>query len=389
MDKELDIFIKSVKMCIENDMAWLVAWEDNDLYSYNMQTKQCEYLVSLPENETHPICVKYQNDVYCLPDKGNEIIIYNLVSKKKESILVNNPNKERLLMMNYCREGDRLWTIARGTKQVIEINLSKRKIEKYYSIFDRNEERIGQQITKIGNYIYCPSRTSNRICEFCITTGKSRYYEIDEMDGGINTIFFDGFFFWLSGCRKRICIWKKEENYVKTLGRFPKGFIINGIEKAEHVFGMPIFCDSAGTEEYVWFFPANFVETRCNSIIYVNKKNYSIGIFEWNRNSREGDCFLEYVLNERYIAVCYPDEYCITEIDADSMKANKKRMTSSINMINTALKDKLEHRESINENGTFKLSFFLNTLCTNMQGKNPELHNNMEKAIWDESKKGK
>ena len=286
-------------------------------------------------------------------------------------------------MMNCFQSENRLWAVSSGLNQIVEINPQKREIENYYTIFNQTGEIIGQQAILEGNDIFCVSRTTNRICKFSTVTKEKEYYAIDKMEGGINTIHFDGKRFWLSGCRKRICIWDMENNDIICLDDFPVNTFIDG--DGSEVYQMPLFSYSIGTKEAVWFTPVNFQDVRCSKVIYINKKNYKINIYEHGREPRQmrGNCLFQYVLEERYLGIAFPEELYVTEIDAGLGKEIHKRMF--LHAGDEGFMKKQVEKKAVKENGVYNLPFFLKQ-CEKSEKKDRKKLSNIGVKIMKEMK---
>ena len=77
-------FILSNNWWIEERKAWFVEGLSNILFCLNLDTNECEFLKSIPdENQStlllNPFCVKCGNSVVCLPGYGELIFGYMVI----------------------------------------------------------------------------------------------------------------------------------------------------------------------------------------------------------------------------------------------------------------------------------------------------------------------
>lgn len=85
MENNFNIFPWSDNWWIESNKAWFVIGTRNILCCYNMDGDICEFMIDIPDESWPKFrltsrCMKYQNDIYCLPVDGG---VYGYIAWKK------------------------------------------------------------------------------------------------------------------------------------------------------------------------------------------------------------------------------------------------------------------------------------------------------------------
>lgn len=337
-------FIWSDNWCIENSIAWFVDGINNILFRLDMNTSECSFIAELPDNaknkfRLNPRCIKCGDDIFCFPDIGQYIWIYQLSASQFQKIRVNNPNNERLCVANFWQCGDKIFAVSIGLKQVIEIDILEKKIDAYYDLTESSEEKIALS-TKVLDSIYSTSCVTNKIYQFNIETKSTAVHTIPNIRGGFRTICFDGENFWLSGYRKEIYVWNKESNTVRIINEFPHQFGIYNYQPNPDIlldcnidlYETPAFVDSVVSEQCIWFIPF-----QTNKILFVNKNTYKVNVLEIDDEDETESSILanqmkhKYLLewnggNDRLILFSFKNS-CILEIDTYMKRAERKAYT--------------------------------------------------------------
>ena len=333
----------SDNFCIDGDKIWAVDTERNLLYEIDYETGEYELVKEIPDEKLskfrlNPRCLKCENEIYCMPDESNNIWVYNIDSMHFSKMDLVNPNKVRHIIQSFVRHGDYVYALSKGLSQVIEVNIQDKKIENYYKLAD---DDIFTDCIVGNNSIIGLSINSNKLYEFNIETKKIFYYSIPNVNMIIKTICYDGENFWLSGNRKKICIWNRNKNSIREIEEFPQGFgLLNFSIDNKKLLDMDfvisddmIFGFSAVTVQYVWFIP-----WRANKILYVNRFTYEINSLEIDEEEEtiysitrkvKGKYQLCYVKNNRYIGLYSFKNKCIFEIDAEVLSIKRKSFTIS------------------------------------------------------------
>ena len=344
MLKNTNSFVWSDNWYIEGDKAWLInGWRDI-LLSLDLKKETCNYIAQIPNSNQNKFrlnsrCIKIGDDIFCMPDIGDSIWVYGLTDKSFRRILVDNPNHVRLSVMDFWCFNNKLYFLSTGLKKIGEVNLKEKVIERYYILAEMSEERLAHGI-KIGSDVYCVSLVSNKVYQFSLLTKALSVHLIPVDDRGFSTISFDGHRFWLSGYKKKIYIWNREDNSIESLDKIPgdlgvydfSGKRTDILDCTKEEYDEPLFVASRVVGRYVWYIPF-----RTNKILYIDKNSNKIQVFEMEaeRETRESltkhsmdyKFVVDYVVNQRYIGLFSLKNNWLIEIDAEEMKSEVKKYT--------------------------------------------------------------
>ena len=325
----------------EKNKAWFVDELKNILWCLDLETNKCEYIAQVPCSSSdkfrlHPKCIKNEDMVFCMPDKGDNIWVYDLKSFKFEDISIENIDKVRLLISDFWKYKNKLFAVSRGLKKIIQIDMDKKVIDNYYTIGNLAKGELTRSIM-VGSVIYCLFDASNNIYQFNLETKEIVVDIIPKVEGGLYTICFDGSKFWLCGYHKEFYVWDKKTNSVEILTNFPKQFGIYDflgdkqdiLDCETTIYETPTFAGSVSIGSYIWFIPC-----QTNEILYINKNTYKINVFKITsedetresllKNYVNAKYYTEYILGNRYIGLFSFNSNCIVEIDTLEKKSRKK-----------------------------------------------------------------
>ena len=166
MGKMNNKYIWSDGWWIEDSEAWFVDGERNILLKLNTRTNECSFIASIPNGKQNrfrlnPKCLKIENAIYCMPDTGDYIWIYQLEKREFKQIKVNNPKKGRLAINNFWLHGKKIFAVSIGLRQIIEIDTDKKCIVNYYDLDGNISESI-----LISDNIFCVSSETNIVYQF-------------------------------------------------------------------------------------------------------------------------------------------------------------------------------------------------------------------------------
>lgn len=337
--REKSSFVWSDNWHIENGKAWFIDALRGYLCCVNLTTRETEHVIEIPNAGSdrfrlNPKCVKVENEIFCLPDRGNNIWIYQLETSEFLQIEIENSNKVRLGIIDFWQIGCNMFMVSRGLKKIIELDIRKKKVIGYYVLSDMEDEKI-ERSTIVEEMIYSVSAVSNRVYQFDIKSKKTNIFSVDGVEGGLYTICFDGNNFWLSGYNKAIYVWMKDNNSVRIIKEFPPQFGIydctrdekNILDCEAERYNTPVFIDSQKVGQYIWFIPF-----QTNLIIYVDKDTKELYVMEMEDENETKDSFkrgmnqkyiVEYVCNSKYIGLYSFKCGGMYEIDAEKRKTEK------------------------------------------------------------------
>lgn len=331
------------KWGMENSTAWFVSGKFNALFSIDMTTDRFKMVSILPDGlnlfRQNSNCIKCENTIFCMPDKGDCIWCYDLLTAEFKKIEIINSTSFGVGIGDFWRCGGMLWAVSGGLKQILEIDIKKKKVIGYYNITDQEDEKLAKS-TKDGNCIYITSASKGRVYIFDIEKKEVKVKELFVAKNGLHTISIDGEKVWLSGNKKEAYIWKQNKNEIKLLNDFPLNFGIYNFDGKEQLFldcetteyNTFTFLESINAGNYIWFIPF-----QTNQILYVDKNTDEINVFEIEDEeedektikNREMNCkyVLQYVYEDRYIGLYSLKNEVVFEIDAKTLKMQKRFLT--------------------------------------------------------------
>ncbi len=332
------------KWFLDGNEAWLIPCEYNAMFHCMLDRKIIELIDRFPDSEIcsfrrNHYCLKYENEIYCMPDNGDSIFIYHLNSLQFSKITVKNEHKNRLHMSDsWCVEG-KIYSVSAGLKQIIELSPKDKKILEYYNISDDKNEAIEKSIM-VNTCIFILTSNPNRIYQFDINSKNFSIFNITKARIRLSNICYDGKRFWLGGYGKAIYLWNIEENILKEIELFLNDFGIfnisdkNKTRKVEFnkilfEYNVPAFQEMIVIGKLIWLIPFT-----TNKILYIDKDTYELNVMNIEeeeetiesfskcsrRNPRK--YFLEYIRSERYIGLYSHKLECYCEIDTVKKEIN-------------------------------------------------------------------
>ena len=341
MKENNELFVWGDNWWIENEEAWFVWGMKNILCYVNMNSGKGKFFKLIPDMSKSlfrltPYCIKYNDDIYCMPVYGKSIWIYNINCCRFDEICINGSNSILLNIRDFWKFDNKIYMVSNGLGQILEIDPSVKKIENCYCIHNVGE--ITKSV-KVGVSIFSLFGESGDIYQFDLVKKEVFLYKLPDIRRKFSTFCFDGKNFWLSGFRKEIYVWDKEENKVTILDNFPKEFGIYDFSKETDgvanciidEYEKSTFAYSTVVEEKVWFIPY------CtNKILYVNKCTYQLYVFEIDEERETKESILErsslgykyllnYVKDNRYIGLFSIKNQSVLEIDSVELKYKYKQ----------------------------------------------------------------
>lgn len=317
--KEKNIWCDNI--VIDGDRAWGVGNETNALFSINLNTGIWEYETEMPDYSVQSFrknqnCIQVKGDIYCFPDMGDCIWIYNIENKSFQKIEIENMNKSRLGMNNILEKAGEIYAISPGINKIIEINVATKKIVGQYTINPCNDRVIvGENSLIFQERLYFLLVDIQSIGEFSLNAKEIKFYSIPFSIREITAMCYDGQYFWLSGRKRELYRWNIQNENVIVLNDLPENFCVydndsvgNFIEDCSlKEYSCRPFRAIVSIEDKIWFIPDN-----ANQILYVNRETLEINRLEvesdqWNseenKRKQHVQYKLEYVKDNRYIGL--------------------------------------------------------------------------------------
>lgn len=334
-------FVWSDNWYIEDHMAWFVDGELNLLFCYDLDKEEANFIAEIPDINPgrfrlNPRCIKNGNEIYCMPDMGSSIWIYDLEQGFFQEIQVKNLDNVRLCICRFWKYNGKIFALSCGLKEIIEINLEKKEIDNYYKICVEPELTIIDGIM-VDTGVYCIAAPYNYIYQFDLDKKKTVVHKLKGIEDCLNTITYDGNKFWLSGYRKKLYIWDKKDDFLEIIEKFPLEFGIydftnNGeflLDCETEKYEVSVFLQSIVLKEYVWFIPF-----RTNKILYVNTYTNQIHTLDIKEEEETRESLLknimlhkfllQYVRDNRYIGLFSFKNMSILEIDTLKKTVERK-----------------------------------------------------------------
>lgn len=328
--------IENDQMYIEDNKAWFVDRNTNELITMDMKTMKCTYKVQIPitaENafRCNPSIYVYEQKVFLLPDYGKEVWLFDVKEEKLYEIELVNKNKVAIQTSAKWVYNERLYFVSLGLRKLVIIDVQTKKVERYVDIFDVIGA-FSPAFERIENTVYLASRTSNIILELNLETESLKYYSIPEMRGGIGTICFDGRAFWLSGCEKNFYKWNKEDNTV-VFENFSKDFYVYDRTSVpiktyneKDVMPFPIFFKSILLKNKILFVPWNMPQVYSTEMVCMNLCDNTTTSIKIIDNDKFAMCTYEYVRDGAFIGVLSSENDYITEINIETLETKQQQM---------------------------------------------------------------
>lgn len=363
MEYKQDTFIWSENWWIEKNKAWFVEQTNNMLFCVNLDTGECEEAIDIPDSgldkyKLTPYCVKCNNDIFCIPGRGQNIWIYNLEDKQFSKICFDKPENSQGVFELWNWQDKVFLTPVRMNK-IIELDTCQGRITNSYTICEDSIVRS----TFTGDSIFLLSSKSNKVYQFNCSTKHIKVYTLPDIGRKFFNISFDGKRFILSGYEKELYTWNCESNRLAVINDFSVNFAMYDLfseANAELVHGQtPTFFYARAVGDYVWFIPG-----RANNIVYMNKKNGELAIFEIPEETSLSltaglpQYLWEYVRDDRYIGLFSARNNRVVEIDTKELRYQWKdysisnkcvrlcdRIFNKIYVEGNILHEKLYHRK--------------------------------------------
>lgn len=297
--KDFEEFTWNDGMCEDTNAIWFVGCQVNALFQLQKSTGKIKFVkkfpnINLMDFRKFSICKKYKNFVYCFPDIGNIIWIYDILHDSMEKIDIMSHENERQGIMNAFLHDNHFFAVSITQKQIIEIDLENNKIVHFYQIFTNAEEKLGWECIEVEGRVYCVSKKSDTVCEFDMKNRNTQYYEIPvHTTKGFNTICYDDGKFWLSGNEEKLITWEKNSGKINVLNYKIDDFYTYKIGK---MGSRQLFLNSVAVNGMVWFIPY-----LANKIIYVDKQKMVVKSFEIAEEMEDEENILQRCMQHKYM----------------------------------------------------------------------------------------
>ncbi len=323
---------------VENDMGWFVAYSINVLCLYDMRTKMLSGVSAIPtlkaEAFQNPLCIKYKDRIYCIPNYRNSIWYYDLNSRQWDEILLCNDENTEIMACLLGKQGDIYYFFSMVLKKIWGLNLETGKITDSCNIHIEKQADVYFCMggILIGNRAYLVLG-GNSVYEIDLCTHIQKKYDLPEVDDTLYRIGYDGKVFWLIGRKKDVYLWNQEKNVINILTQYPDDFAAYDFAERKETDDFEnvgqnlfVFSNIYCLGEKVWLIPQSG-----NKIMYCDKndrkmRNFNIldeeetaETLDLNYRHIATKFFMMYVREERYLGIYSYKNKRMFEIDTQNM----------------------------------------------------------------------
>lgn len=367
--------IWSMKWHIENRDAWFVGGQNDFLFHYSKDSNVITFLGQIPNNignyKGHPLCIKNNNSIYCLPDTGNNIYRYSIENSKWECIKLVLDSVKRIGICCANVIDNKIVMLSSGLAKILVLDTDSLRITEKAILPDMQSykgEIVGDWN---GSKLIIAFENNIIIFDYDIDQIVKKYQvPIDDKIKYIRVINND-VFFW--GLKKRIYNINLQLDKINIYDKFPETFgeyqsAENGWDLITNTncFEYPVFIDVIGTQQRKWFIP--FMG---NEILFLdNDSDEGLKVFnikeeivndtklyhEWNWAGRY---LVQGIIGDRFIVLYSFTNNCYIEIDTDSNSYRIFRSEFDQDSISNIINVFRENNLSIMENDYCGLSHLL------------------------------
>ncbi len=373
----------------EKDTCWFIGREDNILYKMHLANMEVECVACLPREKTESFrmyqrCIKKDSYIYCVPDRGNTIQVYDIKENRFHQIAIENPEEKRISIFDSWIDGEVLWCVSYGMNEIIAVNLINNSVIGIYSIFECQEDTCGFESLKVGRYIYCVSKSRPCIVEFDIETLDKKEYVFELAEKGFHTIAYDEEMFYLTGYSNSVYCWKKEdEQYIKQY-LLPENFYF--LEDSENTIRTPIFYHSFVLQKQVVFIPWNSLNVLSNYILCMDRQSKNFKKIDFGKKDslrKSGEIFVvEYIKHNTIIGIHDTKNTFITEIDVDTEQIIQLDMVTDKRKDIEFWKKNINDKDILSEGLNCSLEVLFGA-CDIKKNSIEERNSTTGKIIWD------
>ena len=285
--KSINVNMKYDNAYFEDADMWFVERSNNILCQLDIDKNKLIYHGIIPYGSIgdayrrHPQCVKYNNYIICLPDRGKSFVVYNLENKEFQECMIDMKGCMRVGICNFWKINGNLWCVSSGMNSIIEFNPVLCEVVGYYAVFNDSINELGCDACAIGTTILCTSVTSRMLAFFDVNDKKVRYYEAKSDEPGYNSISAYDTKIYLSGFSRHIYVFDRitYETCQIELNRDNFHIFDDKHNEIQDFSNHPIFRKSFMTESFVVFLPWYMPDSMADSIVFFCQKTGKIKFY--------------------------------------------------------------------------------------------------------------
>lgn len=209
---------------------------------------------------------RYKQYLFFSPKNAKRagIAVYNLETAEWKNIEVEEEKKERLnFRANTVFEYNNFLYIFSKKLMVFKIDLTDWSIQEIYHQNNSVKDYGRGELVKHENIIYVPVTEKGMIYCFDLKQGRFIKEILVEHIDGIETLCFDGEYFWITGKNGEIYIYDDNFHLYEKLERMPTGFVSNIVGNGREAFSCSVYYQGQ-----IWLFPSH-----ANMILKIDKRS--------------------------------------------------------------------------------------------------------------------
>lgn len=317
---------------LEQEKAWFIDFHTNDLYVWNLESGRLSWIVRFPFEESsfksHPTCVKWKNDIFAFPDIGEDVWVYHMESKEFSKISIGKRRAKRYESRSPMIQGDDIWFPVCGRfgvfePQILHVNARTHQYGWSGSIMEGG--LCIETVYKEG-YIYMASSQDHIIYVFDTGRNQCGFYNIDELDGGIETVCDAGRELWLSDRTGKIVCWDTVLRHTTRTDILPFSSALGCKQKIDGPF-----LQSRYVNGWVCYIPAYANPLRLQDVIMFEESSLSFKAMPFiSSKDVDGNYILtQFVTNDGKIGIWTEKGNSILLLDTkQGHSAEKKQLLS-------------------------------------------------------------
>lgn len=222
--------VSNISYVDNENIVWFIGSYYNALFHLDLNTMECRLFAEFIYDQRVTIykyfscCLKYINNIFIFPYFSDESIrVIDIESKNIKRIEIDNVNKQVIGIARVYQEGTRLYAVALGLNEILEIDGINFKLLNRYPFQEVSKSMYGNCYFH-EKKIYIFWEYTNRIIEFDLVTKNIKEYNVPIIENGVYTFGFVGDKACLASKEKRLYLWDMEKNEIVCIKKFPNGF---------------------------------------------------------------------------------------------------------------------------------------------------------------------
>ena len=246
----------SKAVATKGNIGYASDFERNGLFKINLETYECEYLHSFPDENINVTglhcCAKWvENKIYFIPTAGKNIAVYDVESDEIKTIQIPDANrkyKSGMKFISAVEYSDSLWIIPATYPGVLKLNMTTGELTIINQWVGDDDYMFRRGIVVKDNFFYAANGTDNIVLVFDMSREEGRIQHVGTNNHGTQDMCeFEGFLVLAPRECGAIVKWNPEKNVICEFCDYPEGFSPQKI----------VFTDVYAYESELIFVPSN------------------------------------------------------------------------------------------------------------------------------------